>query len=121
MAGLELLEIANVEKSKVCSLVGDIGGVLLQGSGLDEAKQVEVDSIRQLWTGIQPHHYRRIAASGGAQRGGVVVLAIDANKCDAALRAIELGWVTRLACDRHLAAAIAKRCDVPLKLQRAGS
>ena len=123
MAGRELLTIAGVDKSE-WHFVGDIGGVLLPRKNLTREHERHLEAIRELWTGIGPEHYKRIATEvGQAARTrqkslssvppGVVVLAIDSNKCHAVLRAIELDWINRLACDRHLAETLAEALQLP--------
>lgn len=102
----ELVQAAGIRSNDLRQLiVGDLGGILIPISGLSAAKQMLVDELNSLWTGISTEQIRHIAdrAFADPNQSGVVVMALQAERGDTVFELIKQSLVNEIILDQAAA------------------
>lgn len=107
----ELERVGGIREEKLHELVfGDIDGALIPQSGLTDSQEKDFRFIAESWTGITLKQCERIASKAvKADKPGIIVLAIGANKADIVLEVVKHKLVNELIIDHDLANAISQK------------
>lgn len=103
-----LVQEEGLTQEQLASLVyGDIGGWLLEKSGLNATDRRFVESLNQGWTGIKGDQLALVAKLASVNDvPGVIVLAGGTAKADMALEIVRRGLANELLVDSQLAGAL---------------
>lgn len=113
-----LIRAAEIDRARLNNLIlGDLCGVVIPRSNLDNAAKAEVENIVARWTGVKMHHLqncaRRALSRTPDRAPGVIVLAIGANKATVVYEALRKGLIQHLFTDEDLADRLEQLCSRP--------
>ena len=103
----DLVNAASIRANDLRQLVvGDLGGILIPKPGISQAKVALVQELNDLWTGIrleQVHALAQNAFANPDQGGGVVVVALQAERGDTIFELVRQGLVNEVIVDQMAA------------------
>ena len=114
----DLLRAGGIGREELKSIiVGDIGGLLIPRPEAGEADRRLIDELNGMWTGISLPQVSAIAARarGTEGRGGVVVLALRAERAAALLETVRHGLASHLVIDHDAATGLKAELDRRLR------
>jgi DNA-binding transcriptional regulator LsrR (DeoR family) len=111
-----LIRAAEIDRGRFNNLIlGDLCGVVIPRSNLDNVAKAEVENIMARWTGVKMGHLqdcaRRALNRTPDRAPGVIVLAIGANKATVVYEALRKGLIQHLFTDEDLADRLEQICS----------